>query len=95
MNDLNFLEINNNTIEALEKKLSVEEKNILSKCKKTMSKNIHYLKNLGIENIDELFEKYYYMFAIDESKFISIFDKYEKEDLIDKLNKNSSIIEFL
>ena len=32
---------------------------------------------------------------MDNSNFIAIFSKYEKEDLIEKLKKNINIVEFL
>lgn len=63
--------------------------------KKLVSENITYLKNLGINNYQEIFIRYYDMFLMDNSNFIGIFDKYEKEDLIAKLNKNINIVEFL
>ena len=63
--------------------------------KKLVSENISYLKDLGVTNYQEIFLEYYDMFLMDHSNFISIFDKYEPEDLIEKLNKNIKIIEYL
>lgn len=63
--------------------------------KKLVTENINYLKSLGITNYQEIFIKYYDMFLMDNSNFVGIFDKYEKEDLIAKLNKNINIVEFL
>ena len=39
--------------------------------------------------------KFYDMFLNDHSHFVRIFSKYEPEDLIEKLNKNIKVIEYL
>ena len=57
--------------------------------------NIEYLKDLGIENYDEVFKTYYPIFLMDPSNFQAIFNKYDIEDLIDKIKKNIAIIEYL
>lgn len=58
-------------------------------------KNIDFLKNLGILNYKEVFIKFYDMFLMDNSNFMTIFNNYEREDLIDKINANADIVEFL
>lgn len=63
--------------------------------KKLVTENISYLKELGITNYQAIFIKYYDMFLMDNSNFKEIFEKYETEDLIQKLNKNINIVEFL
>ena len=63
--------------------------------KKLVSENIDYLKNLGVTNYQEIFLEYYDMFLMDHSNFVDIFAKYEPEDLIEKLNKNIKVIEYL
>ena len=35
------------------------------------------------------------MFLMDNSNFIEVFAKYDRDDLIEKLEKNMAIIEFL
>lgn len=57
--------------------------------------NIEFLKNLGVTNYQEIFLEYYDMFLMDNSSFMEIFNKYEETDLIDKLQKNVAIIEYL
>ena len=57
--------------------------------------NINYLKELGIENYKEVFKTYYPIFLMDPSNFQDIFNKYEIDDLIDKIKKNVAIIEYL
>ena len=43
----------------------------------------------------EAFIKFYDMFLIDKSNFMNIFNKYERKDLVGKINQNADIIEFL
>ncbi len=63
--------------------------------KKLVSENIDYLKGLGVTNYQQIFLEYYDMFLMDHSNFVEVFSKYEPEDLIEKLNKNIKIIEYL
>ena len=63
--------------------------------KKLVCENIDYLKCLGVTNYQEIFLEYYDMFLMDHSNFVEIFSKYEPEDLIEKLNKNIRIVEYL
>ncbi len=67
----------------------------LEKEHKLVSKNISFLKDLGVSNIDNIFKNYYDMFLMDPELFSEIFNKYDKEDLIEKLKKNLTIIEHL
>ncbi len=60
-----------------------------------VSKNIDFLKELGVSNYKEIFIKFYDMFLMDHSNFTGIFNKYELEDLVEKLEKNADIVEFL
>lgn len=63
--------------------------------KKLVSANLSYLKDIGVKNYQEIFLEYYDMFLMDNSNFVTIFNKYEPDDLIDKLEKNIKIIEYL
>ena len=47
------------------------------------------------ENYKEIFNSYYGMFLMDNSSFTEIFNKYDQNDLIDKLRKNVAIVEYL
>ncbi len=62
---------------------------------KLVMENMEYLKSIGVENYKEIFIKFYDMFLMDNSNFINIFNKYEKEDLVEKINTNADIVEFL
>lgn len=63
--------------------------------KKLVGTNINYLKDLGIKNYKEIFLQFYDMFLMDNSNFVEVFSKYDREDLIDKLEKNIGIVEYL
>ena len=67
----------------------------LEKEQKLVSKNISFLKDLGVSNIDNIFKNYYDMFLMDPELFSEIFNKYDKEDLIRCLEKNHKVIEKL
>ena len=61
----------------------------------TITANIKYLKDLGISNYVEAFVRFYNMFLLEPSSFDEIFSKYDKDDLIVKLEKNVAIMEYL
>jgi len=86
--DDEFIEmINNNLPEKALSKLNSEKENV--------SANIRYLKDLGINNYKEAFAKFYNMFLLDTTTFDEIFSKYDKEDLVAKIEKNVAILEYL
>ena len=58
-------------------------------------KNIKYLKDLGISNFKEAFQRFYSMFLIEPAAFDDIFSKYDKDDLVAKMEKNIAIMEHL
>ncbi len=63
--------------------------------KDTVITNINYLKDLGVTNYIDAFASFYNMFLIDTKTFDDIFSKYDREDLIAKLEKNVAIMEYL
>lgn len=79
--------INKNIPDQALKNLATEEEKV--------TQNINYLKDLGISNYVDAFVKFYNMFLLDTDIFDSIFSKYDKEDLIVKLEKNIAIMEYL
>ncbi len=67
----------------------------LEENEKLVKTNLEYLKETGITNIKKVFTQYYEIFLMDNSNFIQIFNKYDREDLIEKLEKNVAILEYL
>ena len=86
---MNFIEEDISSIIPEELKKDLENNSDLVRA------NINYLKELGIENYQEIFKTYYPIFLMDASSFKDIFNKYDISDLIDKINKNMAIIEHL
>ena len=68
---------------------------MLAKNKKLVKANMEYLKELGVKNLHDLFFQYYELFLIDHSNFESIFNKYDREDLVEKINKSADVVEYL
>ena len=68
---------------------------ILEENKKQVCNNIKYLRELGINNYKDVFINYYELFLNDDTNFRAIFEKYDRDDLIDKVAKNINIVEYL
>ncbi len=83
--DINMME---NSIPELAQKMLEEQEN-------TVTKNINYLKKLGVTNYVDAFEKFYNMFLLNNDEFEEIFAKYDREDLVEKLQNNIAIMEYL
>ncbi len=67
----------------------------IQKNKNVVSTNMNYLMGLGVKNIQDVFLEYYDLFLLDNSNFVSIFNKYDRDDLVEKIAKNVAIIEYL
>lgn len=63
--------------------------------KDLVTKNIIYLINLGISNYKIVFINYYEFFLLNNEKFISIFDKYDKNELIKYIESDFNIVQYL
>lgn len=72
--------------------LAVEK---LEENQRVVTDNIKYLIDLGVTNYVDAFVKFYNMFLIDRQTFEEIFSKYDREDLVAKLEKNVAIMEYL
>ena len=67
----------------------------LTEHQETVTTNINYLKELVVSNYVDAFLHFYNMFLLEPSSFDEIFSKYDREDLIAKLEKNVAIMEYL
>ena len=67
----------------------------LEEAQEIVTANIKYLIDLGVTNYIDEFIKFYNMFLLDNQTFDEIFSKYDREDLIAKLEKNVAIMEYL
>lgn len=80
-------ELNNCVPELMLEKLKEQKKLILI--------NLSFLKELGVTNYKRVFINYYEMFLMDNSNFMNIFNQYDRDDLIDKIQKDISVVEYL
>jgi len=95
MNYLEELDFTKDEIEEVYDSVPEKLLKLLASQKKLVSENILFLKDLGVTNYQDIFLKYYDIFLMDHSNFKEIFNKYETEDLVSKLNKNIKIVEYL
>ncbi len=82
-------------IEKIESNIVSRMADALEESKKLVKANIQYLIELGVKNVYEIFSEYYELFLMDYSNFTGIFNKYDPEDLVEKLVKNIAIVEYL
>ena len=92
LKDLGFSE---EVVELLKKNLPDLAISSLEKEQEVVTANINYLKDLGVSNYVDAFVNFYNMFLIDNDTFDEIFSKYDREDLVAKLEKNVAIMEYL
>ncbi len=92
---LNKLGFTEEQVNEFKDKTATIMQDTLEENSKLVSANIKYLQDLGVKNVWEVFSNYYELFLMDNSNFAGIFNKYEKEDLIEKLEKNVQIVEYL
>lgn len=90
--DLGF---NEETVNILNKNIPALAIEILDKKEELVTTNIKYLIDLGVSNYVEAFVKFYNMFLMENKDFDEIFSKYDREDLVAKLEKNVAIMEYL
>ena len=90
--DLGF---NEETVNILNKNIPALAIEILNKKEELVTTNIKYLIDLGVSNYIEAFVKFYNMFLMENKDFDEIFSKYDREDLVAKLEKNVAIMEYL
>ena len=95
MNYLKDLGFDQNTINIINESLPKKALETLEAKKEIVIKNVKYMKELGIYNYQVAFVKFYNMFLMDNEEFDEIFSKYDKEDLVVKLEKNVAIMEYL
>ncbi len=92
LKDLGF---NETLIEMLTENIPDEAIEQLELNKETVITNIKCLQDLGVTNYIDAFCGFYNMFLIDTKTFDDIFSKYDREDLVAKLEKNVAIMEYL
>lgn len=95
---MKFLEKYDFTKEDIEELIDTTPKKIMSAIKKSqklVETNLSYLKDLGITTYVDIFITFPDLFFMDHSNFCEMLDKYEKDSLVEKLNANFRLIEYL
>ena len=82
-------------IDEVSKNMSVAMAKALNDNKRLVGINLDYLVKIGVNNYKDIFKSYYELFLLDHSSFEDIFNKYDQDDLVEKLAKNVAIIEYL
>lgn len=95
MNFLKEVDFTVDEIVALEENLNDAVSVKISEFPNLVLKNIKFLKKLGINNYKEVFVKFREKFLEDPSKFKETFNKYDRRDLVEKIENNSDIVEYL
>lgn len=97
-NEIKFLQkfgFTSEQLSDLNNNAAIHVLNTIEKNKNLVSTNINYLMGLGVKNIQDVFLEYYDLFLLDNSNFVSIFNKYDRDDLVEKIVKNVAIVEYL
>lgn len=84
-----------NDISEFENNTPDKIKEVISKHESLVKINLEYLKKLGIETYKEIFINYPDMFLMDASNFEESFAKYDREELVTKLNANFKMVKYL
>ncbi len=90
--DYEFNQQEINDFKAMNKMFLIEK---LEEYKDLAEENIKYLKDLGVLNYKDIFKRHAEIFLMDVDAFAKMFEKYDREDLIEKLKTNPDIIEIL
>lgn len=95
---MKFLEKYDFNKEDIDEFISITPEKVLNAIKKEkdlIEENLKFIKSLGINTYREIFIHYADMFFMDASTFKELFNKYEKDSLIEKLNANYKVVEYL
>lgn len=68
---------------------------VMNKHTGLVKENLSFVKNLGIGTFKEIFIHYPDLFLRDASNFSELFSRYKTEELIEKLNANYKMVEYL
>ncbi len=68
---------------------------LIEKNQELVETNLQYIKDLGTTVYKEIFINYPDMFLMDASNFSGMFSQYETDELIEKLNNNFKLVEYL
>ena len=82
-------------VNMIRNKYGQEDRDKIEFFPRLIKENYNYLKSYGINNIKVCFINHVKMFFINPDKFRSIFNKYDKNDLVRCIEKNDQVLEKL
>ncbi|MBQ3020669.1 MAG: hypothetical protein IJD92_00415 [Bacilli bacterium] len=86
------------SLEEINKIKSNSDKSTITKLEffsRLVKENYNYLKSYGISNIKVCFINHIKMFFMNPDRFRSIFNKYDRADLVRCIEKNDAVLEKL
>lgn len=92
MDYLNNFGLDTNDINTIKENVSDDVFSDLTAFRKIVEKNIEFLKEFGVTNFKDVVIKYPDIFLRDAESFRNVFTKFDKDDLISKVEKNPAVI---
>lgn len=92
MDYLNNFGLDTNDINTIKENVSDDVFSDLTAFRKIVEKNIEFLKEFGVTNFKDVVIKYPEIFLRDAESFRNVFTKFDKDDLISKVEKNPAVI---
>lgn len=91
MEYLYIYDLDNTDIEIMTENMSDDMYSDMTLFSELVKKNIDYLKEFGVKNYTQIVVKYPEIFLRDNESFKNVLSKFDKEDLIEKVAKNSAV----
>lgn len=82
-------------VNMIRNKYGQEDRDKIEFFSRLIKENYNYLKSYGINNIKVCFINHVKMFFMNPDKFRSIFNKYDRADLVRCIEKNDAVLEKL
>lgn len=82
-------------VNIIKKKHDSKDLEVIEFFPRLIKENYNYLKSYGINNIKTCFINHTKMFFMNPDKFRSIFNKYDRADLVRCIEKNDAVLEKL
>lgn len=82
-------------VNMIRNKYEQEDRDKIEFFPRLIKENYNYLKSYGISNIKICFINHVKMFFMNPDKFRSIFNKYDRADLVRCIEKNDAVLEKL
>ena len=92
MEYLNEFGLDNTDIEIMIENTDNNTYSDMTLFKNLVKENINFLQDFGIKNCNKILVKYPEIFLRDKSSLENVLSKFDKEDLIEKVDKNPAVL---